>query len=283
MGTLPRQKIIEYYNDYKNIPVTFNKEIIQVTGLQAKQVILKCGSDFYPCVVYSTSFVEAKIVAAGKSGLFEKLKKTNNSVSIKFCFKIPASGEQVVFLVSARVTGSAPYDTSSDMLMFTLQFSQHPPDDLIEIVGRILEANVNCSKRKDERVTISSESLRKLRFLNKEIGVTIENVPRRCLLRDISFTGARLVTLGIAKFLIDKRIVLKFDFIEPNESYSIEGKIVDAEKVADRDDMIVANVVYSEPVPMDYKIRLSDYFSAVRIDTKPGGPPAAPPQTAPSA
>jgi hypothetical protein len=167
--------------------------------------------------------------------------------------------------------------------MFTLQFSQHPPDDLIEIVGRILEANVNCSKRKDERIAINAETLRKIRFSNKEVGVTIENVPRRCLLRDISFTGARLVMLGIAKFLIDKRIAIKFDFLEPNESYSIEGKIVDAEKVADRDDMIVANVFYSEPAPMDYKIRLSDYFNTVRIDTKTGSPPAATPQTPPPA
>jgi hypothetical protein len=279
MGTLPRQKISDYYTEYKNIPVTFNKEMIQVTGLQAKQVILKCGSDFYPCVVYSTSFVEAKIVAAGKSGLTERLKDTNNSASIKFCFKIPASGEQVVFLVTARVTGYDPYDASSDMLMFTLQFSQRPPDDLIEIVGRVLEANVNCSKRKDERIVINAETLRKLHFLNKDVGVTIENVPRRCILRDISFTGARLVLLGIAKFLIDKRIVIKFDFHEPNESYSIEGKIVDVEKVADRDDMIVANVIYSETVPMDYKLRLSGYFNVVRIDTKPGSSSASPPQT----
>lgn len=277
MGLLPRQKIIDYYNDYKNMPVIFNKEIIQVTGLQAKQVILKCGSDFFPCVVYSTSFTEAKIVAASKSGLIEKLKDTNNSASIKFCFKIPESGEQVVFLVAARVIGSVPYDAASDMSMFTLQFSQHPPDDLIEIVGRILEANVNYSKRKDEFIAITGETLRKLRFSGKEIGVTIENVPRRCILRDISFAGARLVTVGVAKFLIDKRVVIKFDFNEPDEIYGIEGKIVDAEKVADRDDMVVANVFYCDSVPMTYKVRLSDYFSTLRTDAKVTGPSAPQP------
>lgn len=283
MGMLPRQKIQDYYNEFKNIPVTFNKEIIQVTGLQPKQVILKCASDFYPCYVYSTNFVEAKIVASNKSGLLEKLKETNNSASIKFCFKVPVSGEQVVFLVAARVTGLEPYDAASDMSMFTLQYSQHPPDDLIEIMGRILEANINFSKRKDERIVISNDTLRKLRFSGKEFGVMIEDVPRRCILRDISFTGVHLVMLGISKFLIGKRIAIKFDFNDPVESYSISGKIVDAEKVADRKDMVIADVIYNNPVPMVYKVRLSDYFSTMRMDAKTSGPPQAPDKAAKTA
>jgi hypothetical protein len=276
MGTLPRQKIIDYYNDYRNIPVIFNKEMIQVTGLQAKQIILKCGSDFFPCVVYSTSFAEAKVLAASKSGLTEKLKESNNSVSIKFCFIVPTSGEQVVFLVPARIISTEPYEAASDMSVFSLQFSLRPPDDLIEIVGRILEANVNCSKRKDERIAINAEILRKLRFSGKEVGVTIENVPRRCIVRDISFAGARIITLGISKFLQDKRVVIKFDFTEPDESYGIDGKIVDVEQVVDRNDMVVANVMYNETIPLAYKVRLSDYFSTARPEAKAGNP-ASPP------
>lgn len=268
MAVLPRQKIQDYYVEFRNIPITFHKEVIQVTGLQAKQIILKCGSDFFPCVIYSTSFEEAKIVASNKSGLIDKLKETNNSASIKFCFKVPSSGEQVAFLVTARVTASAPYDAGSDMSMFTLQFSQRPPDDLIEIVGRIIEANKSFTKRKDERITITPETIRKMHFTPKEISVTIDGVPRRCILRDISFTGARLVMLGISKFLIDKQITIKFEFDEPNESYSITGKSIDIEKVAERKDMVVLNVIYNDPVPMAYKVRLSDYLNTIRMDTR---------------
>jgi hypothetical protein len=268
MGTLPRQKIQEYYDEFKSIPITFNKEVIQVTGLQAKQVILKCASDFFPCFVWSTSFEEAKVVAGNKSGLMEKLKESNNSVSIKFCFKQPVGGEQVVFLVTTRMTGTAPYDGGADMSMYTLRFSQRPPDDLIEIVGRILEANVSFSKRKDERVAITPETQRKLRFSKKDIGVTIEGVPRRCILRDISFNSARLAMLGISKFLIGKQAVIKFDFIEPAEDYSISGKIQSVENVADRSDMVLVNMVYDAPVPMVYKVRLSDYLNTLRPDSR---------------
>jgi c-di-GMP-binding flagellar brake protein YcgR len=268
MAILPRQKIQDYYSGFRGIPITFHKEVIQVTGLQTKQVILKCGSDFFPCVVYSASFEEAKVVANNKSGLVEKLKETNNSASLKFCFKVPSSGEQVAFLVSARVTGFTQYDSSADMSMFTLQFSQRPPDDLIEIVGRVIEANKTFTKRKDDRITITPETLRKMHFTPKEVGVTIDGVPRRCILRDISFTGARLVLLGISKFLINKPITIKFDFDEPSETYNITGKSVDIEKVAERNDMVVLNMVYDEPVPMTYKVRLSDYLNSLRADTR---------------
>ncbi|MDR2658915.1 MAG: PilZ domain-containing protein [Spirochaetaceae bacterium] len=274
MGTLTQQKIQDYYDEFKNIPVTFNKEIIQVTGLQVKQIILKCGSDFYPCFLYSTTFEEAKIIASDRSGVIKKLKEANNLASLKFTFKIPESGEQVVFLVTAHATGCAPYDNSNDTFMITLKFSQRPPDDLIGIVGRILEANVNSSKRKDERIVINPETLRKLYFATKDVGIMIEGVPRRCILRDISFGGAHLITMGISKFLIEKRASIKFDFIDPTETYSINGKFIAVESVLDRNDLVVVDMAYDEPVPMTYKVRLNNYLSTVR--TIPAAVPAAP-------
>jgi hypothetical protein len=278
MGTLPRQKILDFHDSFKAIPVTFNKEVIQVTGLQAKQIVLKCASDFFPCVVYSTSFAEAKIVANNKTGLFEKLKETNNTTSIKFSFRLPVSGEQVSFLVTARVSASSPYGDSPDMTMFTLQYAQRPPDDLIEIMGRVIEATMNFSKRKDERINITPEALRKLHVATKDVGVTIQGVPRRCILRDISFGNARLVMVGVSKFLIDKPVGIKFDFNEPEESYSMSGKFTSAEAVVDHKDMVVVNMVYDEPIPLMYKVRLHDYLGTVRetrITAKPAPTVAA--------
>ena len=279
MGTLPRQKINNYYEQFKSIPVTFNKEVVSVTGLQSKQVNLKCASDFYPCVIYSTSFSEAKLVANNKSGILDKLRDTNNSASIKFCFKLPASGEQVAFLVPTRVAGSSPYNGSPDMSIFTLQYSQRPPDDLIEIVGRIIEANVNFNKRKDESITISPESLRKLKFVTKDVGITIQNVPRRCILRDISFTCARVIVLGVSRLLLDKPATITFDFSEPDENLIINGKLVGAEVLPDRKEMVLLTLVFDEPVPMSYKVRISDYLtSLIRVPDrgKAANQPAAP-------
>ncbi|MDR2842789.1 MAG: PilZ domain-containing protein [Spirochaetaceae bacterium] len=275
MGTLTRQKIQEYYEQFKSIPVTFNKEIIKVTGLQAKQISIKCASDFFPCVVYSTSFEEAKVVANMKSGLVERLKDTNNAASIKFSFTIPATGEHVAFLVSVHAAGSAPYNGSEEMSIFTMQYSQRPPDDLIEIMGRILDASVTAAKRKDENIPITATGFRKLKFSTKEIGLTIQGVPRFCVLRDLSFSGARAVVVGVSKLLLDKTGTIKFEFSDPQETFEISGKILSATPSPERKEMVLLEMSYNEPVPMSYKIRLSEYLGTLRKVPQSATPVAA--------
>jgi hypothetical protein len=237
-----------------------------------QQVYLKCGGDFWPCVVYSSSFEGAKIVANTQSGLLGKLQQANNSVSLRFCFRSLETGSPLTFFVSARSIGYIPYSGSKDMAIFTLQFTQRPPDDLIEIMGRLLDANVNSAKRRDERIPLTTEILRKLKVLPKDCAVFIERVPRRCILRDISFSGAKMIMMGVAKFLVNKDSALRIDFDDPRESFLLRGKFIRAENVEGRKDLLALAVEFDESVlPMGYKLRLNDYLSQVH---RPGDTPA---------
>jgi hypothetical protein len=271
MGLLTSQKITTFYERFRTIEVTFTKEIIQVTGLIAQQVYLKCVSDFWPCIVYSSSFQGAKIIANIKSGLIGKMQQANNTVSLRFCFRSPDTGSPVTFFVSARSTGYAPYGGSQDVAMFTLQFSQRPPDDLIEIMGRVLDANVNSTKRKEDRVLLTVESQRKMNLLSKESAVFIQGVPRRCILRDLSFSGAKLIMMGVAKFLLDRESALRIDFEDPRESFLLKGKFIRSEFVEGRKDLVALAIQFEETqVPMGYKIRINDYLGQVRLDNRGG-------------
>jgi hypothetical protein len=281
MSTLPRIKINEYYDQFKPVTVTFTKEVIQVTGLLVQMVNLKCGSDFFPCVIYSTSFEAAKIVANNKSGIIDRLKEFNNAASLRFCFKIPSTEEQVAFLVPARIITSAPYSNSADMSVFTLQYSQRPPDDLIEIMGRILDANYCYTKRKGERFPMNVDALRKMRFVGNDIVVTTDGAANRCILRELCFGGARFIMKDAAEEIVNKPCTVKFEFDEPRESYTIAGKFVKVETAVSRADLAVLTVVYDDPVPMTYKTRLCAYINTLRTVTaaKPAAvtPPPAPP------
>jgi hypothetical protein len=271
MGILTSQKITEYYERYKSIDVTFTKEIIQVTGMITQQVYLKCIGDFWPCVVFSTSFQGAKVVANVKSGIVEKLRQANNSASLRLCFRNADSNSPVTFFVAARSVGYAPYGDSKDMAIFTLQFTQRPPDDLIEIMGRLLDANVNSTKRRDERVLLTADSIRKLRLLSKETATFIQGVPRRCILRDISFSGAKFIMMGVAKFLVEKEAALRIDFDDPRESYLIRGKFIRAELVEGRKELLALVMLFNETtVPMGYKVRLNDFLCQIRVDNRGG-------------
>ncbi|MDR0450190.1 MAG: pilus assembly protein PilZ [Treponema sp.] len=273
MGVLTSQKIATFYERFKEIEVTYTKEIIQVTGLQSKQVYLKCVSDVWPCVIYSSSFQGAKIVVNIKSGLIAKLQQANNMVSVRFCFKDPNGKEQVTFFVSARSVGYSPYGGSPDVALFNVQFTKRPPDDLIEIMGRLLEANFNSTKRKNDRIVLNTENIRRLNLLSGDAAVFMQGVPRRCIVRDISFSGARIVMMGVLKFLLEKEASIRLDFNEPRQSYLIKGSFAKAENVESRKDLLVLDLAFEEGgIPMGYRMRLSDYFSTARIDnSRPAG------------
>jgi hypothetical protein len=275
MGVLTSQKITVYYERFKGIEVTFTREIIQVTGLLTQQVHLKCVSDFWPCVIYSSSFQGAKIVANIKSGLIEKLQQANNYVSLRYCFKNADSNNPVTFFVAARSMGYAPYGGSKDVAIFTLQFTQRPPDDLIEIMGRLLDANVNSAKRRDERILITADSQRKLNILSKESAIFIQKVPRHCILRDISFSGAKLIMMGVAKFLVNRESALRIDFQDPRESFLLKGKFLRSENVEGRKDLVALAMQFDESsVPMGYKMRINDYLGSIRVGEMPAAVPA---------
>ena len=107
--------------------------------------------------------------------------------------------------------------------------------------------------------------MRKLSLTKKETIVYIENIPRRCIVRDISFSGAKFIMAGA--FLQVRRggLILKFDFDDPTVIVGLRGKIIRAELVEKRKDLIAVAMTYNaSTVPLAYKIRLTQYFNQQR-------------------
>ncbi|MDR2150068.1 MAG: pilus assembly protein PilZ [Spirochaetaceae bacterium] len=262
MGVLPSQKVAALYEQFKTIDLSFNKAIIEVTGIIMQQISIKCGGDSFPCVIYSSSFQGARIATTAK--ILPRLQENNNAVNLKFCFKKP-DANPLTFFVSARSIGYAPYGNQNDMSIFNLQFTQQPPDDLIEIIGRVLETTANASARSNEHITITENTQRRLNLSSKDISVFIQGVPRRCILRALSFSSAKIVMMGISKFLVKKEVVLKVEFMEPTEGFLIKGIFSSAEAVNGRKDLLALTVQFDEAeIPFAYKMRINDYITMNR-------------------
>jgi len=276
MGILPAKKVALYYDTFKGIDITFTKDLIEVTGLIPGQVHMKCGSDFWPCVFFATSFQRAKVIANVNSGILDKLKQANNAGSLRLSFKNPdEKGEPVTFFVAGRVMGLSPYKGSKEIVLISFQFTNRPPDDFIEIIGRVLDANVNSSKRRDERILITAESQRKLKLVSREAVVFIQKVPRRCIIRDLSFSGGKLIMMGVGKFLIGKEATLRVDFEDPRDSFLIAGKFVRSEGVEGKQGMVALALSFDEGgIPMGYKVRINDYVNTPRADSRAAPPPS---------
>ncbi len=265
MGYATSQQLTRYYELYQNIDVTFTKEVIKATGLIAQQVYIKALGGQWPCVINSTSLSGAKIIAGIKSGIYEKIQQGNTSVSLRFSFIEPDKSEPLTFFVAAKVLGVNQYAGSPELVIISLSYTQRAPDNLIEKLGALLEANINSSKRREERIMITPESMRKLGILQKETIVFIQGVPRRCILRDLSFSGAKVIMVGLAQFLKDKEVVVRIDIDDPRMALGIKGKIVRTEDVEGRKDLVALAIQYHEgEISMAYKMHINNYLSQLR-------------------
>ncbi len=269
MSIATSQQIAKYYETFRTISVTYTKDVVKSTGLLPQNVFLKCLGEQWPCVVYSSSFNEAKVLAPNKPGLMEKIAKSNNLLSLRLSFQVTENADPVSFYISGKVSGFSPYAQSNGTLQFVvIQYTQRPPDNFVEILGRMLEANVNSTRRQEERILLTPDTMRKIGLSRKETTVLIEGVPRKCILRDLSFSGSKMIIMGLAKFLVGKICQLRIDLEEPRETIAITGTIVRYEDVEGRKDLTAIAVQYDlASVPMSYKMHINDYIGSRKSQT----------------
>ena len=229
MGVVTSQQLSRYYDMYRDIDVVFTKEIIKTLCLNPRQIYIKCAAGQWPCILNSVSLLSSKVVISKTGGAFKALKE-NQSVNLHFCFT-PADSQPIVFFVNTRFDDFVPYMNSEDLIVVTLTYVNRPPDDLISIMGSLLEANANAVRRREERIAINPNSKRKLGLQNEESIVYVQNVPRHCVLRDISFSGTKLILVGLKAFIIKQIVMVRFDFDDPRETIYVRGVVVAVDEI----------------------------------------------------
>lgn len=259
------QLINEYYNRYRENELVFTKDIMRILRTDPRQIYIKCAGSQWPCIINSTSFQQAKIIIGTSGGAFQQItKKDAPPVSLRYGFT-ELDGQPLVFFVTCRVSDVTPYMNSHDLAVVTLSFTQRPPDDLIYKIGTLLAADDNFNHRKEDRIVINDDSKRALGIFKKETIIYIQNVPRRCILWNLSFSGAKVVLMGIPKFLSGKDCITRFMFSDPDEIVDVKGTIVQADSVEGRQDLSAIGIKFDEnQVPLSYKIRINDYLSTTR-------------------
>ena len=265
MAMITSQQIAQYYEEYRNTEVTFTKDIIRTLAMDPRQIYVKCNGGQWPCIVNSTSFTQAKVIVGTKGSAYKELSaKGNPLANVRFCFFEP-NGQYMNFFIAGKVSEVKPYAGNGDLAVISIDFTQRPPEDFIEKLGHLLDANINAVRRKAERIAINQDSMRKLGIPKAETIVIVQNVPRHCVLRNLSFGGASVVLMGLKNFLVNKDVILKVDFEEPQETIQLGGKIMSAAPIEGRKDVVSANIAFAEQmVPVSYKIHINNYLNTTR-------------------
>lgn len=262
MAFTTSQQISRYYDTFSDREITFTKEVISAIRLNPKDVYLKCTGYQWPCVIYSSSMRSSKVIVNMQESLKDALQKANNLVSLRYSFIRLDKNDPVSFLVSSRISAFTPYSRENSNLSFVnLEFTQRPPDGLIDVLGSLLDANANSHNRRDVRIPISEEVAGQLGLQIRGIQVYIQGVPRKCVLRDISFGGAKVVIIGVPKLLLNKEAVIRLPFDDTGEVIDVHGTVIRFEGVEGREDIAAIAVRFDdERVPARLKMRINEYL-----------------------
>ncbi len=191
-------------------------------------------------------------------------QKETGPVQVRFCFT-NSDGQLISFFVNGRVSDIKPYMNSAELAIITISFTQRPPDDLIERLGTLLDANANAMRRKDERIILNADVKRKLGLAKEEAIVQIQGVPRHCIIRDLSFGGVKIIMVGIQKYVENQQALLQMRFEDPAEVIQVGGVVVASSPIEGRKDILMVSIKFGDKtVPIAYRIRINNYLVNLR-------------------
>jgi hypothetical protein len=264
MGLITSQQLAKFYELYRDREITFNRQIIEVLRLLPKKVFLKIRGDQLACIVYSCSMSAAKIVATVRTQALQQIRLADNSVSLRFAFQRNDKPEPLFFFVPAKVVNYTFYDAEKpDLYFLSLEYSTKPPDDLIEMLGQLFETTTNFKRRKDERIELNPANIKLLNIDGKEAALVLEKQARKCIIRDLSFSGAKVLLFGARPGHVQATAVLRFS--AQKQQMSIPGKIVRFEEVVGREDIGAFGIQFLEDkTPMSYKMLINSTLRSTR-------------------
>ena len=263
MSVATSHHISRYYDYYRDKEIVFTKANLKSLRIDPRQIYLKSNGGQWPCIINSSSLQQAKVIIGTASGIYTTVQKSRNApISIRYCF-FDQNNEPIQFSVNCTVLDIKPFQNSNELAMLTLNFTQRPPDDLILRIGEFIEVNENFQNRKEERIAINENSLRLLNIPKEESYIFIAGVPRKCILKDLSFGGAKAMLVGIPKFLENKAVDLRLFFMDTNEKISLQGIIKQSDFLPGRKDISIVHIEFiPDEIPMTYKFHINSYITS---------------------
>lgn len=268
MGLLTRQDIDNYYLNYKNDEVVFTKNISNLFGIQPKHIYLKFKDIQRPCIIYSSSMSKAKVIASLPSNILEQIK-SENSINLRYAVvNEDKKNDYLFFFVKCKTVEITPYKPEQNLYIIDFDYVSKPPETLIIILGRLLEAKKNSIERSDERIIIDKEVAINLGLVSSAVQLTIDNIPRQAIIRDVSFGGIKLLLAGNAKFLNNKSIKLTLHHKEYNE-INLVGRSIRSESLMNRKDIVALAIQFDKKVvPVQYNLLINEYIKSHKIINK---------------
>jgi hypothetical protein len=266
MSVVTSQQLNRYFEQFSTQEIVFTKDVNDTLLIYKKNIHFKCLGYQWPCVIFSCSLSGAKIIANLVPGIKDIIERANSVVNLRFSFIQKDKSDPISFFVPARVENYEAYgDERNTFNYINLKFNSKPANELIYRLGNILEIRQKSRDRKEERIVLNKGILQLLGLENTSVLVSIDNVPRKGILRDLSMSGMKILLQGIAKFLVNKPIIIKMVFKNASKPILMKGSIMRFETIEGRDDLAIFGVQLEEhDTPLEYYKQLNRFFDYLK-------------------
>ena len=263
MQNLTPQHLARLYEEFGDTEVTFNTQVIMESGLITSDVRLTIGSQHLPCVLYACSMRGARVIAEIGKNAVDQLAHSNAGTTLRLGFKQKDEKAPVSFFVGCKVENLSEYSAQKQNVRFvSLEFTQKPSDALVGILGSLLEIKSNELRRRDQRIVLTPENMKKIGLESRESCLAIDGSSRRCLLRDLSFGGAKVLLSMLGLPQGRRKVLLKLQKCEIQDQTVLDGSIVRVEDVEGHQDLVALSIQYSTEPPISYKQKINSVFSS---------------------
>lgn len=262
MQILTAKRLARLYEEFAGTEVTFNAQVIMESGLVTSDVRLTVGSHHLPCVLYACSMRGARVIVEIDKEASDLLARSSSMTTLRLGFRQKEERSPVTFFVPCRVESLSEYAARRPQVRFaTLEFTQRPADALVSILGCLLELKTNAVRRRDQRIVLTPENMKKIGLESRESCVAIDGSPLRCLVRDLSFGGAKVLLsmLGVPKG--SRKALLKLQRCEVQDDTVLDGSIVRVEEVEGHEDLVAVSIMYELDPPLSYKQKINSIFA----------------------
>jgi len=250
------------YQEYLDTELTYSKEVSAGLGLLAAETTIKWQGELLPCVVHSCSFHMAKVLIRLNAAQWKALEFGPKMTTLTLTFLQPKTAKKELFQFNGTLQVLQQHGAHEGELsiLMGVTFNHRPPEGFLQVQGSYLTLKKEANQRKEDRIPVTSDNRELLGLANLNTTVTVDHIERKCLLRELSYNGARVILTGVAPFLVEKHFTLAVPFQE-RSPLAIPGTIVRAEAIdGHRGLAVIALGYHPDQVPVDYLRALQKGF-----------------------
>jgi hypothetical protein len=262
MSLLGTSVLQNMYQEYLDTELTYSKEVAAGLGLLPAEASLKWQGALFPCVVHSCSFRVAQVLVRLTEAKWKEMEAGSRIGTLTLTFLQPKTAKKELFQFNGSLQVVQYHGAGEGELsvLMTVTFSHRPPEGFLQAHGSYLGLKKEANQRKEDRIPMTNQARDLMGLSNLNTTVTVDHIDRKCLIRELSYTGARAILTGVAPFLLDKPFALTVPMVDPHPM-SIPGRIVRAEPVEGHKGLAVIALGYHpDRVPVEYLRALQKGF-----------------------